>query len=91
MAKNKIKKEQEKITFDPTKQYQWQHEDIITFTGKEFEVLSKSLTMLVTGSATDMQTLLNLALTANMVQSKLVEYVENGIFKEYIPQEQNTK
>lgn len=71
-------------TFDATKRYQWQPTDKIVFNGSEFEAVHRALSTFVAGDVTKVSTVLRLAEAFSVVQNKLSEYVENGIFTEYV-------
>lgn len=70
--------------FDAGKRYQWQPTDKIIFTGSEFDTLNRALSMFVTGSVTNTTTILKLAEAFSVMQAKLAEYVNNGIFTEFV-------
>lgn len=71
-------------TFDPSKKYQWQPNDKIVFTGSEFDVINRALSQFIMGNITNTTVIMKLAEAFSVMQTKLSEYVENGIFTEYI-------
>lgn len=79
----------EVIGFNPEKKYQWSLDDKFEFTGREFDILNKSLGQFVNGII-DVPSILKIADAFAIVQNKMREYVENGTIKEYIESENNS-
>lgn len=74
-----------KVRFDPSKQWQWKMEDEIIFSGREFMVINQALSQFIQSGLHDIPMILKLTEAFATVQSKLAEYVDKGVIKEYVP------
>ena len=88
MAKKTVKLEnpvkKTPTEFDHNKQYRWNSDDQIVLNGSEFEVIYKALTTFSAGDSTNVPSIIGLIMATNVAQGKMVEYVQNGMFKEVV-------
>lgn len=69
--------------FDPSKRYQWNPEEKIEFTGREFLVINDAMQQFITSNL-DVPTILKLTQAYAVVFGKMNEYIDKGLITEHI-------
>lgn len=73
---------QEKVTYDPSKQYAWEKETEFTFKGVDFSILYNNISGFMGDDSINPRGILKLADAFAVIQKLLVQKVESGEIKE---------